>query len=287
MTFNKGSHNFHSFNVGLAVKYSVAEALLLASFEYWTRLNAANEQNYHDGRYWTYNKLTALQQMYPYLGIKAIRSAIHKLEEKGLIVRGCYNKIKFDRTTWYALTDFGLQECKLTTKEEGCVPPSLPVDNFESGSPCAQKGKCINKGVKIDENEKTPISTHLSKRANGINQKGNTIPITNAITNQKNVSVFSVDNFQERLVQDLVKNKLGGDKLTTRQSRDLIEHHYDDDYKTVYEYIEDSLDNFLVYLKTKSGKKVKNPIAVFLDRIKKEKFWPDDRSYSVNGDKSS
>lgn len=295
MEFNNGHDDFHSFNVGLAVKYSMVEALLLYSFAHWTRLNAANEHNYHDGRYWTYNKLTALQKYYPYLGIKALRGALKKLEKNGLIIRGCYNKLKFDRTTWYALTDLGLKECKLTTKEDNepvdteSIPTELspPVDNFKSSSPFAQKGKCINKGVKIIKNAETPIFTHLSKRANGIDQKGNTIPITNTVTNHKNVNVTFVDNFENRSIQDLVKKKLGGDKLTLKQTEDLIRYHYDDNYNSQYNYIEKSLDNFVAYLKTNHGKQVKKPIAVFLDRIKKDMYWPDKSDYNFPNDKTA
>lgn len=97
----------HSFDVNHAKEYGLVEAILLSSFYFWLAHNMANETNYHDGLWWTYNSVDAYKKLYPYLTASKIRNALNHLEEEGLIVTGNFNRVKFDRTKWYALTEKG------------------------------------------------------------------------------------------------------------------------------------------------------------------------------------
>lgn len=95
----------HHFDVELAQKYGVAEAILLDHFEYWIELNRENEKNFYDGRYWTFNSMKAFSKIFPYMTEKKIRNALKHLQDEGLIVTGNYNKLAYDRTLWYAFSD--------------------------------------------------------------------------------------------------------------------------------------------------------------------------------------
>ena len=95
----------HHFDVELAQKYGVAEAILLNHFEYWIELNRSNEKNFYDGRYWTFNSMKAFSKIFPYMTEKKIRNALKHLQHEGLIVTGYYNKLAYDRTLWYAFSD--------------------------------------------------------------------------------------------------------------------------------------------------------------------------------------
>ena len=95
----------HHFDVELAQKYGVAEAILLNHFEYWIELNRSNEKNFYDGRYWTFNSMKAFSKIFPYMTEKKIRNALKHLQDEGLIVTGNYNKLAYDRTLWYAFSD--------------------------------------------------------------------------------------------------------------------------------------------------------------------------------------
>ena len=95
----------HHFDVEFAQKYGVAEAILLNHFEYWIELNRANEKNFYDGRYWTFNSMKAFSKIFPYMTEKKIRNALKHLQDEGLIVTGNYNKLAYDRTLWYAFSD--------------------------------------------------------------------------------------------------------------------------------------------------------------------------------------
>jgi hypothetical protein len=53
------------------------------------------------------------QNIYPYITESRIRRALANLESRGLIKSGNYNKVKYDRTKWYSLTDKGMQSVGL------------------------------------------------------------------------------------------------------------------------------------------------------------------------------
>lgn len=101
--------DMHSFSVDVAKEVGVNAAILLQSIKWWCEKNRANGKHCHDGLYWTYNSVKAWQELYPYLGKSAIDNALKKLEERGFIKVGNYNKSAYDRTKWYAITDDGLR----------------------------------------------------------------------------------------------------------------------------------------------------------------------------------
>ena len=51
----------HSFDIEIAEKYGVSEAILLQHLWFWIEKNKANEVNFYDGTYWTYNSIKALK----------------------------------------------------------------------------------------------------------------------------------------------------------------------------------------------------------------------------------
>lgn len=97
----------HLFDVDIAKQYGVNAAVLLENIGYWIKQNEANETNYFDGYYWTYNSRRAYREMFPYMSERQITTAFEKLISDGLIITGNYNKVAYDRTLWYALTQKG------------------------------------------------------------------------------------------------------------------------------------------------------------------------------------
>lgn len=95
----------HVFDIEVARIVGVNAAILLENIAYWCEHNQANEENYHDGHYWTFNSMKAFEELFPYIKPNAIRTALGKLKDAGLIIVGNYNKSAYDRTSWYALTD--------------------------------------------------------------------------------------------------------------------------------------------------------------------------------------
>lgn len=97
----------HMFDTEIATKYGVNAAVIFQNIAFWCEHERSNLTNYHDGLYWTYNSVKAYQELFPYLGKSQISSALQKLVDEGLIVKGNYNKLAYDRTGWYAVTALG------------------------------------------------------------------------------------------------------------------------------------------------------------------------------------
>ena len=95
----------HSFCVDDATKYGVHEAILLYNLRYWIAKNKAKKKNFHDGRTWTYNSHRAFAKLFPYLSESQIQRALANLVTKGAILKGNYNRVRYDRTTWYAVVE--------------------------------------------------------------------------------------------------------------------------------------------------------------------------------------
>ena len=102
----------HHFNTEFAAKYGLIEAILFNHFEFWIEQNRANERNYHDGTYWTYNSIKSYAEIFPYLTQGKIKNALKHLETEGILQTGVYNENAYDRTLWYAFTKKGESICK-------------------------------------------------------------------------------------------------------------------------------------------------------------------------------
>lgn len=129
----------HSFNIELAKEYGILEAILLKNIWFWIEKNRANEKNFYDGTYWTYNSTKAFNQLFPYASESSIKRALKSLQEKGLIKTGNYNKSSYDRTLWYALTNLGysimsnrqMEEIKSSNgnNQNGLTIPDINTDD--------------------------------------------------------------------------------------------------------------------------------------------------------------
>ena len=106
----------HHFNTDIAKQYDIITAIMLDNFYYWINKNRANNKNFYNGRYWTFNTNEALAEMFPYLSSRQVRYAIQKMIDNDLIMTDNFNINKYDRTLYYAITDFGysiLQNCQM------------------------------------------------------------------------------------------------------------------------------------------------------------------------------
>lgn len=102
----------HSFDIEVAKKLGVNCAVIMKHIYFWVEKNKANEKNFHDGRYWTYNSVKAFEEIFPYMTTMQIRTALGKLEANGLIECGCYNTDPYDKTKWYTVTEYAEAICK-------------------------------------------------------------------------------------------------------------------------------------------------------------------------------
>lgn len=140
----------HSFDIEVAKEYGVQPAILLKNIYFWISKNRANEINYYDGNYWTYNSKKAFAELFPYMNARQVDYALKKLIDDGLIITGNYNKVGYDRTLWYAITKKGysiLQNCNMDVAKlfDGNdnnaqpIPDNKPVNKTTDNKPDKKK----------------------------------------------------------------------------------------------------------------------------------------------------
>lgn len=98
-----------NFNPEIAKDVGTDSAIILENIIYWIDKNYQNQKNketkpsYNDGDWWTYNSLEAFLGQFTWLTQDQLRTRLKNLEDKGYIKTGNYNKVRYDRTKWYAL----------------------------------------------------------------------------------------------------------------------------------------------------------------------------------------
>lgn len=122
----------HSFSVEFAERFGIVEALLLDYFFFWINNSQKKKEKdkYHDGRYWVYGSVRKIAEAHPYLSRAKVHRALKKLEEAGAIKTDAFNKMCWDKTTWYTLTDEILD---LFQNETGGVSKRDRVSQNETG----------------------------------------------------------------------------------------------------------------------------------------------------------
>lgn len=159
----------HHFNVQVAQQLGIEEAILVHNFYFWIAKNAANGKNFHDGLYWTYNSKKAYADFFTYMNETKIFRVLKHLEDEGIIAKGKYNKDKWDRTNWYALTIKGLELLKENGYEMQPFYTLLQNDLFDSckmndGALQNEQSILINNTYKINTNSNKEEDTIVSTK---------------------------------------------------------------------------------------------------------------------------
>ena len=154
------SNATYQFSVADAEKFGSADiAAILHNLRFWLRKNLANKTNIHDDRVWTYNTFEAWAVLFPWLSVPQIKRLLKKLCDAGLLIKGSYNKSKFDKTVWYSL-----EEPEFITKQP--TAPELPIvrnrtiDNFKSSEEGTQS-------YDVTDNKQQIINSKLVNSARG------------------------------------------------------------------------------------------------------------------------
>jgi len=94
----------HYVNTNIAIEYDVNVALFCEHLKNWTFNNLANKRNVFDGFCWTYNTLEAFLIQFPFWTRRQLETVINRAVSTGLVLKDNYNKNRYDRTCWYALS---------------------------------------------------------------------------------------------------------------------------------------------------------------------------------------
>lgn len=154
------------FDVEVATKYGTNVSIILGNINYWIQKNRENGKHFHDGRYWTYNTVAAFHALMPFMSANVINTALKRAEEEGLLVTGNYNKLPFDRTKWYALTEKG--ERLFQAPQDGATDP------LSESEPISKKSEMGMAKIQNDISENQASNTKV-------------IQINNSEENQKHI----------------------------------------------------------------------------------------------------
>ena len=121
----------HQFSTEHAMQYGLREAVLLQNLHFWIGHNHANGTHWRDGRTWTYNSVSAFEDLFPYLTYKQIRTSLETLTTMGVLVRGNYNERPSDRTTWYTFTEEFLAQNPLPPRANGSALGGKSLTNTD------------------------------------------------------------------------------------------------------------------------------------------------------------
>ena len=98
----------------LAVQLGLYEAFVLQQVHYWL----TKSKHEIKGRRWVYNSYADWNEQLPFMSVTTVRRTILKLEKQGILISGCFNKHRMDKTKWYTINYETLDEMNLLTKED-------------------------------------------------------------------------------------------------------------------------------------------------------------------------
>lgn len=148
----------HSFDIHIATEYkSVDIAILIWHFQYWIIKNKRLNRNQHEGRTWTYQTLQEIAALFPYWSVKQVERLLNKAVSLKILIKGNFNKAKFDRTVWYAFNN----------EEKFSISRIREMEISESGNPKPEIGtpipNTLPNTLTNKEREKAKPSAHSSK----------------------------------------------------------------------------------------------------------------------------
>lgn len=167
-------------NPRIAIDFSVNVSIFVQKLAEWTFNNLANKTNLHDGHCWSFNTLEAYEEHFPWWSKRQLETLINNAVKDGLVIKGNYNKHKYDRTCWYAMTPKALS-----------YYPELYQDKYLLLMASSISPKCemydLNKSH--DEN----VDYHFTELRNAVFANVTTIPTTNTTNNNISKDILDED----------------------------------------------------------------------------------------------
>lgn len=151
----------HSFNVSLATRFGLIEAIIIQHSYYWYGLNKDNPDMTKDGRVWFFRSVSQIAEVYPYLTVDKVRRTIDRLVEVGILIKGNYSSDKFKKANWYSLSD------EMINIMKGKNAKSIQQNAKPLGKMPNDSAKCQLSYSNIDskeEDNKTKEDTNVSKK---------------------------------------------------------------------------------------------------------------------------
>ena len=245
----------HSFNVSLASRFGLIEALVIQHAYYWYKCNKGNEDMTKDGHTWFYRSVSQIADVYPYLSVDKVRRAIDRLVENGILIKGNYNTDKFKKANWYSLSDDMISV--MSGDNEG--------DDRQNAKPF---GKMPNHSAKcqLNYNKEDNSKEYKEEIDKSISKKDVNLPFTAEPTaeyekpkKKRNVTPKDDALFEECWIAynrrgNKAKAKVYWDKINEEERKNILPHikayvqSRDRQYQSYFErYLRDKGFNDVVY----------------------------------------
>ena len=93
------------FSPLIAEEVGVDEAIMYHNIKFWCEKNAENgsDHHFHEGVYWMFNSVKSFQKSLSFWSESQIKRILKNLIKAGYIKRGCFNRIGYDKTSWYTV----------------------------------------------------------------------------------------------------------------------------------------------------------------------------------------
>ena len=165
----------HHFDVEDAIKYGVEKAVVLSNIRFWLNNNKNKDLSAvkHDGYYWMYNTAKDMSNVLPYFTQSKVQRLLKQLEDDGVLIVGNYNKVKYDRTKWYTLSEFTYDEnCSTQTPELniGIEDIEQPIQDSKTNTKTNNKEKIKLEIENLNAEYKVLISQKIKDLTNTTNE---------------------------------------------------------------------------------------------------------------------
>jgi len=218
----------HLLNEYVAEECGVMAALIFHHFAFWIQKNHADGKHFYDGKWWTYVTTSGLQEIFFYMSVSQIKTAVKKLTDAGLVISGDYNQNRFNRMKWYSITEKGwsLYSKQKSTIRDDVKSPLLERSN--NTSRVAKNRQCNN----INNN----ICNTLIDKDKGLIDKGIDKDILCiSAGNARNPSTEELDEFFKSLWK-LYPKKKGLGNVSRTQKLKLFRRGYDEISRCIERY---------------------------------------------------
>lgn len=185
----------HSFNVSLASRFGLIEAIIIQHSYYWYGLNKDNPDMTKDGKVWFFRSVSQIAEVYPYLTVDKVRRTIDRLVEVGILIKGNYSSDKFKKANWYSLSDEIIRIMKGENAE------SIQQNAKPFGKMPNDSAKCQLNYSNIDNNEKDYTILHDDDCYLSIMDAWNKMSDTLEFVN----GIRSISDNRKKMIDSLIK----------------------------------------------------------------------------------
>lgn len=248
-----------TINRKLAKCLGLKEAVVFQQIHYWLEINKKTNNNFLEGRYWTYNSVKNWHtNEFDFLSLKTLQRTLKSLEDDGLILSGDFNKMKGDKTKWYSINYEKLLEVcekRLNEKEvlsskrveigklaasakkeknkenREVLDPMLP--NWSNGGACDQIGQTIEPNW----------SNHMTKLVKPIPETTTETTTETTISSSKGKAPL---DFSEG-INYFEKNICTLGKTTKEKFINILEQNNLDFIKSIIDYCKDKKATSFAY----------------------------------------